>query len=355
MKLIDRYIGAATLRGFFIVMSVVLLLFSLIDLLAELNKIGKGVYRMQDAFFYILLLIPRRMVDLMPICILLGSTISLGLLADRRELLAIQAAGVSVYRICGSVLAAGAILVAAGFFIGEYVAPTLDQYARIQRSMKIYGKGVKLTKGGFWIRNGRNNVHVGEALSSHKARNLEIYQLDEQGRLQKYVFAEKVDIQDGDSWHLAGVDEKTFTEQGIVSKRMPALSVPSLLSAGQLGVLQLPPESLSLRDLFFYISGLRERGQNAERYAMAFWQKVLMPVANGSMLLLALTFVMGTSRDKTAGRRIMLGALVAVVFTLISQVISHLGLMNDWNAPLTNAVPVGAVLGVAGYRMRNIS
>ncbi|RPJ75512.1 MAG: LPS export ABC transporter permease LptG, partial [Desulfobacteraceae bacterium] len=42
IKVVDRYLGRSTLMGFLLVLSVLLVLFSLIEILVQLNDVGKG-------------------------------------------------------------------------------------------------------------------------------------------------------------------------------------------------------------------------------------------------------------------------------------------------------------------------
>ena len=60
LKLIDIYLGRSTLRGFILVLSVLIVLFSFLELLVQLNDVGKGTYRLQDAFLFVAMTIPAR-------------------------------------------------------------------------------------------------------------------------------------------------------------------------------------------------------------------------------------------------------------------------------------------------------
>ena len=111
MKTLDRYIGINFLRSFVLIIVILVALFSFLELVSQLDDVGKGNFLVHDALVFVCLTLPRRMLDLMPISTLLGSIIALGLLADHSELLAMQAGGMSVQRICGSVLAAGTLLI----------------------------------------------------------------------------------------------------------------------------------------------------------------------------------------------------------------------------------------------------
>ncbi len=195
MKIIERYIALHTLWGVLVVLSLFAIVFSFMELLIQINDVGKGSYQLSDAFIFVAATLPKRIVDLLPICILLGGIIALGVLADRYELIAMQSSGISAQRISWSVLSAGAVLVLAAFLIAEFVAPSLDQFARIRRSQAVYGKGIMLTRGGFWTRHGNAFVHVGQTLSNASAADVNIYEYDDQGRLRRYVHASEASIQ----------------------------------------------------------------------------------------------------------------------------------------------------------------
>jgi lipopolysaccharide export system permease protein len=338
--------------GFLLVLGVLLVLFSLIELLVQLNDVGKGAYEMGDAFFHVALTAPKRAADLMPLAALLGSILALGLLADHQELTAMHAAGMSVQRIALSVLAASVLLMLAVFLISEFVAPPLDQEARFRRSKAIYGRDVMMTKSGFWARYGRVLVHVGQVQADGLASDVEVYRLDDDGRLQQFIYARQAIIEEGRDWRLQEAQSKTFGAEAVASETIPEYRLPSFLSSGQMAVLQLPPDSLSISDLWSYIQTLRERAQNAQSYALAFWQKVFLPATTGAMVLLSLSFVFGSTRMRSAGQRIFAGMITAVVFQLSTQLIGHLGLLLNVPPLLTTLLPVALILVLAIHLLR---
>ncbi len=354
IKIIDRYLGGNTIQGFLLVLSVLVVLFSFLDLLSELNDVGKGEYRMADAFLYTALTIPKRLVDLMPMAALLGSILALGLLADHQELTAMQAAGISVKRMAASVLGTSLLLMLTAIFIAEFIAPPLDQFARIRRSNAVYGKGVMQSKNGFWVRHGQSFVHVGRTFTGGRAADLEVYELDDQGKLRRFIHAGKAVIEGDQDWVLTELEAKSFGEGGVSSTALPDYRLEKFLTPAQVGVLELPPDSLSLSDLNSYIRSLRNREQNAEAYALAFWQKVCLPLTTGSMVLLSLTFIFGSTRMRNAGQRIMAGVLVGVLFTLANQIAGHLGLIFGLPPLMMTLLPVSAILLVALHLLKRV-
>jgi lipopolysaccharide export system permease protein len=347
IKIIDRYIGRNTLQGFFLVLSLLVVLLSFMELLIQIKDVGKGSFQMPDAFSYVALTVPKRIVDLMPLAALIGSIVALGLLADHQELTAMQAAGISVQRIAFSVLGTSAVLMLAAILMAEFVAPPLDQMARIQRSRAIYGKTVMMSKEGFWVRHGTAFVHVGRTLSGEQAADIEIYELDESGRLCRFLSAAEASIDGQHDWLLKKVEAKTFGRQTVETRSMEEYRLTSFLTAGQVALLQLPPDSLSLSDLWSYIRSLDERAQNSKAYALAFWQKVCLPATTCIMVLLSLTFVFGSTRTRNASQRIFWGMLTGVVFHLANQIIGHSGLILNIPPMVTTLLPVGFILIVA--------
>jgi len=172
-----------------LIIVILVALFSFLELVSQLDDVGKGNFRIHDALVFICFTIPRRMLDLMPISTLLGSIIALGLLADHSELLAMQAGGMSNQRICGSVLAAGTLLILLTGMLAEMVVPPLDQLARKRRALAISGTGITLTKQGFWARRGFTYIHVGKTLYGGIAADLDLFETDEKGRLKVFTHA----------------------------------------------------------------------------------------------------------------------------------------------------------------------
>lgn len=354
MKTLDRHIGVSFLRSFLMIFTILVALFSLLELMSQLDDVGKGNYQVNDVLLFIGLTLPRRMLELMPISTLLGSVVALGILADHNELLAMQASGLSVRRICWSVFAAGTILILLTAMLAEIVVPPLDQLARKKRALAVSGSGFTLTKQGFWARRNSTYIHVGKTHSGGIATDLNIFETDKTGRLEKYIHAREANIQDNNQWVLRAITRKTFTDQGITTTHLPSLRLDSFLSSDQIEVLEIPADSLSSSDLYRYAGAMRASGQNADRYLLALWRKLGVPLTTGAMVLLSLPFIFGSTRRVSAGKRIMLGSFVGIVFYFADQVIVYLGLLLRLNPMIVALTPVILISGLALWKLRQI-
>ena len=276
MKKLDLYIGSSILGSLVLVVTVLVVLFSFLEFVSQLDDVGKGDYQLKDVFLFIGLTLPRRILDMMPISTLLGSIVALGLLADHGEslgehlqqqvverthvhgeLLAMQAGGMSVRRICWSVFATGTLLILATGILAEMLVPPMDQLARRRRASALSGTGITLTQQGFWARRGLSYIHVGKTLSGGMATNLDIFERDEKGRLKVFTHARQANIEDNKKWILRGIVQKSFTEQGIATQQVESLTLDSFLDSDQVDILELPPDSISFTDLRLYIQAFR--------------------------------------------------------------------------------------------------
>ena len=123
MKTLDRYIGANIVRGYLLVLALLLALFSFVSLLEQLEDVGDHNYDMLDAILYVLLTMPDRMLTLAPVTALLGSLAALALLARNNELTAMKAAGISVLRLGWSVMRPAIAFMLVVLVVTEFVAP----------------------------------------------------------------------------------------------------------------------------------------------------------------------------------------------------------------------------------------
>ena len=59
-------------------LSLLVSLFSIVELVAQLDDVGKGSYEIKEALLYVALTVPERIGDLMPVSALLGGILPWG-------------------------------------------------------------------------------------------------------------------------------------------------------------------------------------------------------------------------------------------------------------------------------------
>jgi lipopolysaccharide export system permease protein len=273
-------------------------------------------------------------------------------MADHGELIAMEASGVSILRICTAVLVSGMLLMLTAGILAEIVVPGMEQQARKSRAQAISTSGITLTKQGFWARRDNSYIHVDNMLNEGVAANIDIFEFDDQGHLRTFTHAKNANLQDNKQWVLHGIIQKIISDSEVITKKLATLTLDSFLSADQVSVLELPPYSLSTPNLLRYISALHESGQNADQYSIALWRKLSVPLTTGAMVLLALSFVFGSTRSISAGYRITIGAIIGIVLYFADQMIMQWGLMLNMNPFITTMIPVLLISSIAFGRLR---
>jgi lipopolysaccharide export system permease protein len=354
MKIIDLYLVKSFTRCFFLVLSILGFLFSFFEFILEIDEVGKGQYQLMDAISYVFLTLPGRLLDLIPHSCLLGGIIALGLLADKSELVAMNAGGISVRRICWAVLAAATLPMLASVIMAEFIVPPLEQQARTERLTAITKADITFTTKGFWARNGSVFIHVNKIDAGRTPFNIDIFEWTPERSLRSFTHAQKAIVTKDNQWILTDVEQSVLTPQGVNTMRLPRITRESVLSTEQMVIQKVPPEIQSPSDLYQYIRVLQETGQNSDQYELLFWQKVSTPLSTAALVLLSLTFVFGSIRRHTAGFKIMIGGIIGIGLHFINQILGNLGLIFGLNLAFIVMAPVAAIFCCALWRLSRV-
>jgi lipopolysaccharide export system permease protein len=300
----------------------------------ELDRLEEGKYGLLQIMQYLALKTPEKIVEFLPLSALLGCMLSLGALASNSEIIAMQASGITLTRMLMALLQAALVIALCGFLLADYVVPGSDIMARTIRNSEARHSGVLDLKRSLWIKDETRIVHVRELLPNGYANGIEIYQLDEAGRLQSLIRARSAQPHRG-GWELTGVRQTTVEAGRTSVQRYDRLVYSGNLSHQLLQVLLISPWQMSSRDLYAYLNFLDENRLDARTEKLIFWQKVFTPLTVVIMCLLAFPFALGSQRQSNAGTRLLVGILLGLSFVAINRVVTQLGTQAGLNAMLS--------------------
>jgi lipopolysaccharide export system permease protein len=347
-RILHRYLWGSLIRGYLPVLAILLAVFSLFVFVEEVDEVGRGRYTFWEAGEFVLLTLPERFVVLSPFIALLGSIMALGGLANGRELLAMQASGISHYQIAWAVMQVGIVFVLIIACLEEYVTPTLDQNAHMSRSLALSDSEVYQGKHGLWFRENNRYIRIKKLKYGEIPQNIDIFEFNQAGEMVAYLYVEEADVQNPQKWILKNIQKKVINGFRVSEETLSSLAWDSPFNREEMRLLTLPASSLAPSDLFRYIGILKRKDQNVLRYELAFWGKIFMPLKTGLMILVALPFAFGPLRSASAGKRIMLGGLVGIGYFLTTEILEHLGILLGASAFLTTIIPfLGIVLAAA--------
>jgi lipopolysaccharide export system permease protein len=366
VTVVGRYLAREIALGIVFVLLGFLALFAFFDLVNELDDLGRGGYRLQHAIAYVGLTLPSRVYELMPIAALIGAIYALAQFASNSEFTAMRAAGMGRKLALRGVLAVGSAFALMTAVIGEAVAPPAERLAQSVRLSAIGTAVAGQFRSGMWIKDtvrdaqGRPErlrfVNVGALRPDASLDTLQIFEFDPDFTLRSVIRAARA-VHDGASvWRLSDIEETRF-ESGLTLDRLPTLRSrivreasrdwPSELGPDIFRVAMLEPDRMSLVGLVKYTRHLRENRQNAERYEIALWKKIVYPLAVIVMMTLALPFGYLQVRAGSIGYKVFSGIMLGVAFHFMNGLFSHLGLLNTWPAWLAVSIPSMVALVVA--------
>lgn len=336
--IVDRYIFRQIQQGTLLTLLVLVSLSLIFVFIAELEDIGRGYYRFIHVVEYVALLFPGKIVEFLPLSALLGTILSLGSLASNSEIIAMQAAGISILRLLRAVLQAAVVLALAGFLLADWVVPDSETSARQLRSSAINSTTAVRSKKGIWIKDENRVLHIKLLMPKGVAREVQIHELDDRGRLLSALTAESA-IPEGNNWRLKQVRQTLIGEKETVVREFDELVYDGKVSDQLLAALLIEPRQMSTADLYTYLGFLQQNNLEASVERLTFWQKVFAPLAVVIMCILAIPFVLGSQRQGNAGQRLMTGILLGLSYVVVGRLLTQLGSQMNFSPVLTALLP----------------
>ena len=353
MQIIDRYIGKNIIISMLIVLCVLLSMFAFFQYLEELKDVGKGRYDTGKAFMFVLMTLPTLIYQLLPMTVLLGCTIGLGMLASNSELTAMRSAGVSLEHIIASVFKIGVVVIVIGVVVGEWLAPKSEHKAQTMRSVAMSNNLSLRGAQGLWAKDGAQYINVRQILPGQRLSDIYVYEVDHQHHVT-HVFRAARAVYRDKNWVLEDVNHSYLVKGNVIAHREKQHIWKTALSPDLLNVVTVKPNTLSVWGLYQYIEYLESNGLSADQYKQSMWSKLMLPVISGIMILLSVSFVFGPLRSVSIAHRILTGVLIGIGYHLFSQMFSYLGLVVKLNPAFTALMPTLLAMLLAVILIRRV-
>jgi lipopolysaccharide export system permease protein len=340
MRVLTRYLAREIVGSTVMVLVAFLGLFAFFDFINELDAVGKDGYELHHALIYVAMILPGRVYELLPVAVLIGTLYALTTLARHSEITVMRASGLSTLKMLRTLSGIGVIFVIATFVFGEYIAPPAERAAQQWRLTATNSTVSSQLRSGLWVKDGPRFVNVQTVQPDRSMEKVRIYEFDD-----RHVLLSVSDAASGryqaaqQAWRLSGVRQTRFLGDRIEVVDLREMEWRSDLTPEVLSVLMVVPERMSVTTLFTYVEHLRENQQNAGRYEIALWKKLVYPFAALVMIALALPF--GFTHDRMGGVsvKVFLGVMLGVGFHLLNGLFSNLGVINSWHPALAALTP----------------
>jgi len=350
MKIRDRYIAKTLLSFTIIVLVVWISIYGFFNFLAELNSVGKDGYTILSAFTFIILQLPEIAYKQASPIILLGCILGMGHLATTGQLLIFRVSGASILKI--TLLTLKNSLIFALFFIciGEFLAPLSSNLAKNSKSNAMGVSSTSFNQEGFWIRDGSNFINVNKNIDGSLFNGITVIEVNSSNKIERVIKSENA-LFDGNSLDMSGseifsIDESSSFE-GISLKERNSYDKTVSFDQDLIDSLEKEPEDLSTRTLIKQIRFLSDNKLRSGIFEVELYKRLIQPITLIAMILLAMLFIFGSTRDTTLGRKIFFGVALGLSFEMLSRVASAIALSFDFSPLLSSILPSIVVMFIS--------
>ena len=339
-KKLSRYIGINVMSAIAIALVAIVGLDVVAGIIDQMGDMS-GNYQFVDVLIYTLTKLPSTIYEYTPLASLIGCLVGLGMLANNSEVIVMRAAGIALFRIVLLVFRPVLVFILIAALIGEYFSPYLDQLADSKREYLRKGESTLDSTSGFWTKEGNEFIHFNALFPGGVLFGVTRYRLNEQRELVETSYSSRATFNDAEEfWIEENVSSTMFVEQQTYTRKWVTRNWKTELTPDVLTLNILPADALSAGSLNDHINYLEQRKADSAKYRLAFWSKVLQPLAIFGLVLVGIAFVFGPLRQSTVGFRVFVGVLFGISFKLLTDILGPLSIVFKMPPVLAVLFPI---------------
>jgi len=351
--ILSRYIMLRVALAMLVVATVLVSIYTLIDLIREARSLDGG-YGLVEMLIYLLRTMPRRLYDLFPFIALIGTLTGLGALAGSNELVAMRAAGFDRRHIASQVLATLVVCLVLLAVLSEWVIPEFEKTARAERQQARTGQLHLGSFGSLWLRDGQSMVRIGRSAWAGEDElefgDLTVYELGSDMRPRTILVAESGRHRGG-RWELSGVLKRTLDSFAAV-EQSANLELKSGLNPDLFSAAVSRPRMLSLRDLIAMQAFLEENDLHTGPYEQAMWARLIYPVNVLAIVLIGLPFIFSGPRQGGRGVSVFAGVVLGLMFFVLTRLTQGVSALLPVPLWLSSLFPALVIFWLAVWLLR---
>jgi LPS export ABC transporter permease LptG/LPS export ABC transporter permease LptF len=322
--LLDRYLVGEylTFIGAGIAVSAVLVL--VVDLLQYLDRF----LRVKPPFLvivqHLLLRLPGSLYEGLPIIVLISTVFLFLSLSQHRELDAMKAAGISLYRASLPILLVALGISVVSVIFQETVLPVINAKAEEIDWVKIRGNQARhlQQQTRIWYRSSDTRFMRMELLDpiERSIDGLLVVEISPAFELVDWLDARKAQWT-GQGWLLIdGVYRRNSPTNHVTADTFTERPVTMPERVTDLIQVQQAPETMSFRELRVYIIRLAHTGHNVSKYLADLYRKLAFPLVHVIMAMVAIPFALASPRSGGRAVGIAVAILISVGYWVVHSI-----------------------------------
>jgi len=280
VTLLDRYLFREIFRNLGIVILMVVGVYLAVDFFEKIDNFMEAGLPFRRALSFFLLNLPFVVVQVLPIAVLLGVLISLGLMNKHVEIIALKSCGVGVYALLKPVLLIGGWFSVFLFVFAETVVPMTAQRANGIWYREVRKESlIRVRENNIWLREDRAIIHIQHFIPETRVmEGITVNVFDEQFRLVQRVDAHRGVLQDG-RMDLRDVLQQMYVpaEESFRIRHFDQLTLNISFSEDRLQEVVRKSNEMGFLELYTYIDRIEREGYPATTYRVDLQVKLAFP------------------------------------------------------------------------------
>jgi len=328
LKKLNRYLLYSAIKYLLIAQLAGVSMFLVIEFFQHTDRFTVSLHAFVMVVLYILLLFPYYFNLILPLAFLVSMLIVLILMIRGNEMIVARTSGISTLSLMKPFVGFSLVLVLISFALAEWIVPLSANASNYIYQVKIRGEEshVFIKNDRIWFKRDQIICNI-DFFDTKKdiIKGLTVLELD-----NNFAVIKRTDAQQGvwknNAWDFTNVAVRTFEKNGNITKKTyPRMTniineQPSIFK-----IVERNPEEMSYRELYRYISRLKEDGHDVRRYLVDLYNKIAFPFINLIMVFAAFSVGLRYAKTKHVSKGIFSGILVGALYWFVHSVSLSLG------------------------------
>lgn len=337
---IDKYIVKAFVPSFIMCMFAICGIYIVVDVIQKIGDfIDMGVNAFTMAMHYYGLMVPVFVAQLFPAITLISVSLVLIRFVKNNEILAMQVAGINLYRIMLPIFVVSIFLSFLAVINQELVIPKFAEKLEEVEQTTFEEKERK----NILVEDEENRMLFRAwslNMAAESLKSVYVIGKHENGKKKFTIRAERGKWTDDNNWLLFNVVKHNYDESGnwvAPALQMDNYLLETALSPAQLSKVDINPALKSFKEL----RELRRKEPENPRYSVMFHSRVAYPLTNFILLFLGIPVVVGFERiSKNIFLRVGISILICCAFFILTYICVNLGNMGILQPVLAAWLPL---------------
>lgn len=324
-------------------------IFTLFDFIEKIDNFHEAGVPTATVTAFFLLQLPELLTLMLPMAVLLGTVITLGLMVKRNEIVAIKASGISLLRFTLPIILVGTAcaLIVAG--LNETVLPRTKAKTNFIWDVMVEKRPGRLFHNQkFWYKGHSSIYHVGYYDdTTHTLTNVVYYRFDRDFNLLMRIDARRARFLAG-KWHFfSGLMQKRRPDGTYSAQRFEEQTIDLPERPGDFTRLVKPSDEMNFAELNKYITKIEEEGYDSRHYRVDLHGKISFPFVCLIMALIGIPLALFKQKGDSMALSVILGVAGALLywvsFSYVRSIFGYSGVLP----PVIAAWMINAIFALA--------